>query len=123
MIKLSKLERELLSFAREEFGEYLTQFLLAGLGEEGTTHSWLFIIDFTIDGTSLHRELQVSDNDQPGAPTCLPQRRDPLVMLALLRLLILQDQSSASLSYDMEEVLKLLGWNHTAQSRRMIDEA
>lgn len=129
MIKLSKLERSLISFARAEFGEHLTQFLLAGLGEEETTHSWLFTIDFTHDGTSLHRELQVSDNDHPEAPTRLPERRDPLVILALLRLLILQDQpsssnlSSANLSYKIEEVLKLLGWKDTARSRRMIDEA
>lgn len=123
-MKLSASEQRILDFAHEQFGEPLTRFLLAGLGEDGTAQSWLFTIQFTSDGATLRREIQVSAGEQPDGLGRLPQRREPLVILALLRLLVLRNQiSSASLSYKMEEVLEILGWKDTIRSRRLIDEA
>jgi hypothetical protein len=124
MLEWSKAERNLIEFAREEFGEFLTQFLLAGLGEEETAQSWLFTVEFYEGGTTRQRNLQVSVNDQPDVLVHLPQQREPLVILALLWLFILRDQtSSASLSYYMEDVLGLLDWEENARSRHIIDEA
>jgi hypothetical protein len=123
-MKLSASEQRLLDFAHEQFGEPLTQFLLAGLGETLTAQSWLFTVEFIDDGATLKRELQVSASEQPDGPTRLPQRREPLVILALLRLFILRDQRpSTSLSYSIEEVLEVLGWKDTARTRRIVDEA
>lgn len=123
-MKLTAPEQRLLDFAHEQFGEPLAQFLLAGLAEDGTAQSWLFTVQFTNDGATLHREIQVSAGKQPDGPDRLPQRREPLVILALLKLLILRNQiSSASLSYNLEEILEVLGWKDTARSRRLIDEA
>lgn len=123
-MNLSTLEQRLLDFARKQFGDLLTQFLFAGFDEDEASQSWLFTIQFTNDGAALHRELQVSAGEQSNGPGRLPQMREPLVIIALLSLLILRDQtSSASLSYDLEEVLEVLGWNDTSQSRRVVDEA
>jgi hypothetical protein len=54
----------------------------------------------------------------------LPRQRDPLVLLALLRLLVNGARvSSYELSYGYQDVLKLLGWGNTEQARDEIDEA
>jgi hypothetical protein len=106
-MKLSALEQRLLAFVYEQFGEPLTRFLLAGLGDNQMAQVWLFTIEFTEHGTKLRREVQVSASEHLDDSTRLPQRREPLVILALLRLLVARDQtSSASLSYDLEEVLE-----------------
>lgn len=123
-MKLSTPEQRLLAFAREQFGDSLTQFLAAGLGEDEASQSWLFTIEFTEHSTKLRREVNVNASEHSDGSTRLPRRREPLVILALLKLLILRDQkSSASLSYDLEEILQALGWKDTIQARRMIDEA
>jgi hypothetical protein len=124
-MKLSAPEQRLLDFAREQFGEHLSQFLLAGLGEEDEARTWLFNVIFTI-GQDMDRcrEIQVEADERPDIGTLLPRRREPLVILALLRLLIVDRKlSSASLSYELEEVLGLLGWEDSGKSRLTIDEA
>ena len=122
---LSLPERRLLKFALDKFGLPLSQFLLFGLGEESDARRWLFIITF-IDksATQLRRRLYVeADNLLPDIPTLLPRQREPLVMLALLRLLMHDRKvSSASLFYDQKEVLSYLGWEDIAESRLVIDE-
>lgn len=122
---LSLPERRLLKFALDKFGLPLSQFLLFGLGQESDARRWLVIITF-IDksGTKLRRRLYVeADNLMPDILTLLPRQREPLVMLALLRLLMRDHKvSSASLFYDQNEVLSYLGWEDTAESRLVIDE-
>lgn len=123
-MRLSTYEKRLIDFGLKEFGETPTQFLLAGLGNDELAQGWLFKIEFTEQGTNLRREIEVSSNEYSDGSIRLPQRREPLIILALLRLLIAHDQtSSANLSYKLEEVLEILGWRDTAQSRRTIDEA
>lgn len=126
MLRLSKDEQKLIEFARDEFGESIVQFLLAGLGEEEEAHRWAFVVAFTDEsGTVQHRGVNVEADDlMPEIPTYLPRGREPLVMLALLRVLICDRTAlQASLYYDQEEVLSFLGWEDTAEGRRAIDEA
>lgn len=125
MLDLSTNEQALVDFARSEFGEFIAQFLLAGLGEQGEARRSSFVVEFTNDGGAvLCRNLYVEADDlAPEIQTCLPRRREPLVMLALLRLLMTdRNTSSASLYYRHEEVLSLLGWEDTAEHLRVIDE-
>jgi hypothetical protein len=124
-MELSAPEQRLLDFSRERFGEHLSHFLLAGLGEEDEARIWLFTATFT-DGQGIDRcrEIKVEANERPDIVTLLPRRREPLVILALLRLLIVdREMSTSSLSYELEEVLNLLGWEDSAQSRLTIDGA
>jgi len=122
---LSGRERRLLKFALDVFGEPLSQFLLSGLGEEAEARVWLFTVTLTDErGTARSRRIRVEPDDIPGTPCMLPRRREPLVMLALLRLLIgSRRRSSPALSYGQEEALRLLGWEDTEESRSAIDEA
>jgi hypothetical protein len=125
MIKLSNSERSLLSFARAEFGEHLTQFLLAGLGEEKVGQRWRFTITYAdSNGPTLKRLVQVITHEPMDGSSLLPCGRDPLVLLALLHLLLNSDHASSnSLEYRQEDVLSILGWRDTRKARREIDEA
>ncbi len=117
-------ERQLLKFALDIFGKPLSQFLLAGLGAEDTARSWLFTVTFTDkQGIERSRQIKVEADNLPDLVPGLPQQREPLVLLALLRLLIVDRQlSSAPLFYEHGEVLSLLGWEDAPGSQLAIDK-
>lgn len=121
----SAQERLLLKFALDNFGEPLSQLLLAGLGEEEETHNWLFTVTFRDkQGAVRRREIRVETDAHLNVASLLPCGRQPLVILALLRLLIGDRKlSSANLSYEQEEVLSLLGWEDTVESRLTVDQS
>lgn len=123
--RLSVSERRLLEFALDLFGEPLSRFLLSGTGEESEARAWLFTVAFADErGAERSREVKVEPDDIPGEPRVLPGRREPLVILALLRLLIEARRPSAhTLSYSQEEVLNLLGWEDAEATRSAIDRA
>lgn len=125
MLDLSIAEQKLVVFAREEFGEFITQFLLAGLGEEEMVQSRLVsMTTISPEGTREKRLIQVIADEQPDSATCCPNRREPLVILALLRhLATFNEGTSASLVYTHEEIRNLLGWKHNTESNLVIDEA
>lgn len=122
---LSRPERRLLRFALDTFGEPLSHFLLAGLGEKQVGRRWRFTISYVSDeGVRLERRVRVITHEPEDGSSCLPRGHDPLVLLALLRLLWRKGRAADyRLSYDREEVLSLLGWEDTPQARSEIDEA
>lgn len=121
----SSEEQSLIDFARGEFGDSLTQFLLAGLGEETTVQRWHFTITFTGEGGTLEkRHVQIITHEPADGSSCLPRGRDPLVLLALLQLLLhKRKQDNHVLVFQEEEVFELLGWEDTDVVRHEIDEA
>lgn len=125
MLELSRDEQSLVDFAREEFGDSLIQFLLTGLGEEPTAQRWHFTVTFTGEsGTSEKRRLQVITHEPVDGTSCLPRDRDPLVLLALLKLLLhAQRRTDYVLVFREVDLLRLLGWGDTDEVRREIDEA
>lgn len=123
--RLSGSERRLLEYALDLFGESLCKFVLSGIGEEAEASVWLFRVSFD-DGSGVirSREIRVEPDDIPREPRVLPGRREPLVILALLRLLIEpHGPSSSTLSYSQEQVLNLLGWKDDETARSSIDQA
>jgi hypothetical protein len=99
MSELSSAEQNLVSFAREEFGESLAQFLLNGLGAVPEAQRWHFTITFTNnEGTAQERRLEAITYEPTDGQSFLPRGRDPLVLLALLRLLFESNQQSVELS-------------------------
>lgn len=124
-MELSAPEQQVVAFASEQFGEPLTQFMLAGLGEEEVGQRWRFTITYVDgQGAKLKRQVQVISHEPADGSSCLPRGRDPLVFLALLQLLTRGGQiSNYTLLYDQEDVLKLLGWEDTKETRRQVDEA
>jgi hypothetical protein len=124
-VELSTCEQHVVAFASEQFGEPLTQFLLAGLGEEEVGQRWKFTITYVDgEGTRLRRQVQVISHEPEDGSSCLPRGRDPLVFLALLQLLLRGDQMpNYRLIYEQKDVLRLLGWEDTGETRRRIDDA
>ena len=125
-LQLSAHERVLLEFTLDQFGESLTRFLLTGLGEDETVTEGLFIVRFSgKQGVRYSRHIRVrADYRADIVVRCLPRQKEPLVMLALLWLLMKERQmSSFTLTYEQEEVLRLLGWEDAKASRHRIDEA
>lgn len=124
-MRLSAHEQHLLDFAREQFSKYLSRFLLFGLGEEQAGQRWHFTIAYTGDkGAVMERQLEVITYEPTDGSTYLPQRRDPLVLLSLLHLLLHSDHESPNrLRYEQKSVLSLLGWDDTSQTREEIDKA
>ena len=113
----------MLKFALDAFGEPLSRFLLSGLGEEEEGRIWLFTVIFTSNGGAIHRrDIRVEADDRPDVVSLLPRRREPIVMLALLWLLMGRQPFSPSMLFDQEEVLELLEWEDSPSSRLSIDE-
>lgn len=125
MSELSSAEQKLVGFALEEFGESLAQFLLTGLDEVPAAQRWHFTITFTNnEGTTQERRLEAITYELTDGQSFLPRGRDPLVLLALLRLLFeSSQQSEVSLFYSRHEVLSLLGREGTEEMQVEIDEA
>lgn len=118
-------ERQLVEFTREAFGEFITRFLLAGLGQGEDGRKWLFTITFGNDvRAKLKRRVQVITFEPPDGSSCLPRGRDPLVLLALLQLLTRAGEGAEQgLICGQEDILKLLGWTDTPEARHEIDQA
>jgi hypothetical protein len=124
-MNLSVPEQRLVDFAREQFGEQLSQFLLAGLCVENNGQKWHFAITYTgSDGAELLRQVEVITYEPLDGTSYLPRDRNPLVLIALLHLLMNSSQGSLNtLQYEQADVLSLLGWQDTRKARREIDEA
>jgi hypothetical protein len=124
-MELSAREQQLLDFAIGEFGEPLTQFLLAGLGEDKVRPRWRFTITYLDDeGSRIKRTVKVISHEPEDGSSRLPCDRDPLVFLALIRMLITAGHpSDYRMRYELEDVLNILGWANNRRNRREIDEA
>jgi hypothetical protein len=124
-MKLSTPEQRLLDFAREQFGEHLSQLLIAGLGEEQVGQRGRFTITYTSsENVALKRHVEVITYEPADGSSYLPRGRNPLVLVALLHLLMTGNQGTLNmLRYEQEEVLSLLGWKDSRKARRDIDEA
>lgn len=125
MSEMSSAEQNLVSFAREEFGESLTRFLLTGLGEVPAAQRWHFTLTFADnEGTAQECRLQAITYEPTDGQSFLPRGRDPLVLLALLRLLFASSQQSeVSLFYSRHDVLRLLGREGTMEMQGEVNEA
>lgn len=115
----------LVKFALDQFGEPLSRFILSGLGEDRVVHGWLFTVTFSSgQGRSYSRKVRVEADERPDISPAVPRHKEPLVVLALLWLLIVDRKlASFKLSYDLEEILKLLGWENIEEVRLSIDDA
>lgn len=125
-LRLSGSEHQLLEFALDQFGEPLSRLLFSGLGEDRVVSGWLFTVTFTggQEGVHYSRKIRVVADYRPDMATSVPRGKEPLVLLALLRLLLVDREFFwPELSYDQEEVLKLLGWEDVWESQITIDKA
>jgi hypothetical protein len=124
MPDISLAEQRLLNFAHKGFGEFLTQFLVAGLYDEQVIQSCLFTITVLRNERSIQHRVLAIANDLPNVQTSLPYRRDPLALLALLYLMERgQSVNSCAVQYTTDKILELLGWENTPESQIAVEEA
>jgi hypothetical protein len=125
VLQLSGRELLLLRFALDTFGEQLSRFLLAGLGAEATAPRWRFVVAYTDSPGSTYRfRVDVITHEPSDGSSLLPRGRDPLALIALLRLLPLgREDSTTCLLYEHKDILELLGWDDSEEARREVDGA
>jgi hypothetical protein len=118
MARRSKGEQKLIDFSRESFGDRLSELLLCGYGEERVLSSRDFAVKLAgHDEAEMQLRLMFVAEAPAGANTSLPHLKEPLVLLALLRLLLGKGRgSNGRLSYSCDDVLGLLGWPGTPES-------
>lgn len=121
MTEHSERVGQLLAFARSEFGEHLSGLLLSGHVEAERRASRLYLAVFQDrGGLEEVRRLKMTTDD----PSSLPSQYEPLVLIALLKLLWTGGGPAAYVvDYSQEAVLRMLGWPDDLQSRAKIDHA
>jgi hypothetical protein len=110
-------ERRLVVYIREKYGEMLSLFLLAGLGEEGRAGARHFAVcELDWDGNIIRRHLVLSADSEE---SLLPHGRDPLVFAAILRLLRERGKAN-SVRFRLADLTAELGWSDTADSAEAV---
>lgn len=122
MARPSKAERRLISSLRDAFGVHISTLLLCGYGEERTLSSRDFLIESAGDDGRVMEVRLISIAEGPAnTQPSLPHRKEPLVLLALLHILLSRGGAlTEGLSLARGEVADLLGWNDTAEFRAII---
>jgi len=112
-------EHDLLDTARRVLGGNLFEFLLCGLGESHHPRRRYTATSIREYGPGVTYQLEAVAESEKG----LPGGRDPLVMAALLHLLLTGGRGRDEVVFREEELLRLLSWPDTRESRLIIEAA
>jgi hypothetical protein len=120
LTKRKEATQRLISFINEVCGEHLATLLLGDYGNPQRRLSQIFLVTVKDRTQELVLNVEIKTEDKWGL-TC---GQEPLVMIALLKLLFARRKLlTGTASYTYEEVLHLLGWRDTRQSRHDIKDA
>jgi hypothetical protein len=112
-------EHDLLDTARRVLGSNLFEFLFSGLGEPHYPRMRFTAASIREHGAALTYQLEAVAESEKG----LPGGRDPLVMAALLHLLWTGGRRKDEVVFREEELLGLLSWPDTPESRLAVEAA
>ncbi len=111
--------RQLLTFARTEFGEHLCALLLSGYGEDDVMRRRTLAVTPRDAGGRERRIILITDD-----PSGLPGGREPLVLLALLRSFHSGEGAVAGgVTYTHPALAQTLGWSQSEASAAAINKA
>lgn len=110
-------EQRLISYMQEAFG-FLGTLLLSGYGETEVEQSRSFIVLTDNFGVRTRHSITLRTTDSSG----LPCQREPVVLLALLKLSLSGNQCSAVPS-PTDAVSSLLGWEKSQETDHAISTA
>jgi hypothetical protein len=110
-------EQCLISYMQEAFGP-LASLLLTGYRESEIKQSRAFTILTDNSGVKTRHSITLRAGDASG----LPHRREPMVLLALLKISLIGDQCSAIPS-PTDAVRRLLGWEKSEDTDHAISTA
>jgi hypothetical protein len=114
-------ERRLITEIKRRFGDPLGELLLAGYGEDEIRFNLSFLVK---ESAGLKRDLSLRLTTED--PEGLPNKREPLVLLALLSLLRKKDDVTNidTLVMTPEPVIRnILGWESSVETDRIIHSA
>jgi hypothetical protein len=115
----TEVEQDLLDTARRVLGGNLFEFLLSGLGEPHYPRRRFTAASIREHGAGLTFQLEAVAESEKG----LPGGRDPVVMAALLHLLWTGGRGRDEVVFREEELLGLLSWPDTRESRLTVEAA
>src|SRR5687768_3615609 len=113
----TEAEHDLLDTARRVLGGNLFEFLLCGLGEPHHPRRRHTATSISEHGPGLVYQLETVAETEKG----LPGGRDPVVIAALLHLLLTGGKGRDEVVYTDEELLGVLSWPDTRESRRSMN--
>ena len=118
---LSPLSAQELTRTHKAFGLFPNALLLFGYGESKQENERIITTEEknVQTGEVITRQMKIYTNSSKG----LPRGRDAQVLIALLHLTLQKPGSSNSLWFRKTDLIKILGWNDTAENRQDIDEA
>lgn len=111
----------LLAFADAEFGNRLSELLLSGYGESASARQRSYAV-LTRDGSGQAQEhiVKVATEHHAG----LPSGREPLVLLALLKMLFAgQGLQTGRVVYAHKAVSEMIGWEPSPETGEAVDAA
>jgi hypothetical protein len=113
-------ERRLVASTQDAYGDMLSLFLLAGLGEEGRAGARHFTVcEMDWDGNIIRRRLILSPDSEE---SLLPHGRDPLVLAVILKLLRERRQANR-VGFRLAELMATLGWSDLSASGKVVADA
>ena len=115
----TETESDLLDTARQVLGDSLYGFLLSGLGGPHDRRRHYTARSIKEHGPGLVYHLEAIAESEKG----LPGERDPLVMAALLHLLWTGGRGQDEIVFREEELLGILSWPDTGESRLAVEAA
>ena len=114
-------ENRLITEAKETFGAHLVSFLLAGYNEFDLVSARCFEVLTQCRSLETRTLIKIATGDASG----LPQGEEPLVLLALLKLLISGSDlvEGNKIVTPTEEICSVLEWNISSRTSAIIDRA
>jgi hypothetical protein len=121
MSNLGSPESQLIEEAKQTFGAHLVSFLLAGYDEFGIVQVRCFEVLTQWRSLKTRNLLKIATGDACG----LPQGKEPLVLLALLKLLNSGSDlvEGSRVIMPTEEICSVLQWNISSHTAAVIDRA
>lgn len=117
---LSEAEQGVLSTARGLLGPNLADYLLSGLGETQVTSRRTFTTSGPAQqGGEVPYQFEMSSDSAQG----LPIGHDPLVMAVLIGLLRERQPMDETITFGMDDMLKILQWPQGKESKLMVTRA
>jgi hypothetical protein len=117
---LTKAERSVLDEGHKLLGDNLSYFLFSGLGETSITHRRAFTARSVPEPSNeITSQFEMINDSSLG----LPMSCDPLVMAHLLDLLHKDMRMDDTVDFNVNDILKTLGWAQTAESQQLIKQA
>jgi hypothetical protein len=114
-------ESRLIKEAKERFGAHLVSFLLAGYRELDIVNARCFEVLTEWRSLKTRKLIRIATGDASG----LPQGEEPLVLLALLKLLVSGSDlvEGSKVVTPTEEICSVLEWNISSRTGAIINRA